>query len=184
MERKRAQTAQAFAMQAPGANTGDLAAITILRNIASGMGGRLYNEVREKNNLAYTVAAYLELNLNGGLLLNYAATSPENEIKARELMLAEWAKMASGDISGQEFETAKRYTLGIYQIGLQSNASVRDQQAHNILMGRGIEFLEKYIALVKNAGIEDVKKAAAAFSPSGGIAIGAVRAEPQPEKPQ
>lgn len=176
VERKKSQSAQAFAFPAPTANSDELPALNVLRNVASGMGGRLYDEVREKNNLAYTVAAFPDLNALGGLMISYAATSPENEEKARDLMLAEWKKMAGGDISEEEFESARRYTMGIYQIGMQANADVRDQLAHNIIMGRGLDYLERYPKLVSATTLEQVKKAAEEYGPANGVALGVVRA--------
>lgn len=176
IDRKKSQTAQAFAFSGPAANSDMLAPLTILRNIASGMGGRLYDIVREKNNLAYTVAAFLELNKTGGLVLNYAATNPENEEKARDMMLSEWRKMANGDISQAEFDSAKTYTIGSYRIGLQANDGIRDQLAHNLLMGRALGFYGGYPAMIESATLEQVKAAAATVVPPEGFALGEVRA--------
>ena len=165
VERNKAQTGQAFAFGALPANSALMPALSVLLNIASGMGGRLYNEVREKRNLAYTVHASMELNLLGGLILNYAATSPENEEKARDLMLEEWKRLAAGDISLEEFEIAVRYTTGIHRIALQANDDFRDTRARNFLVGRGADYHERFPALVRALSIEDVKNAAALLSP-------------------
>ena len=178
VERNKSQTAQAFAFPAVGADSEDLPALGILRNIASGMGGRLYDEVREKHNLAYTVVAYLDTNSDGGILINYAATSPENEQKARDLMIAEWSKMAAGDVTQEEFENAKKYTLGIFQIGLQSNGDLRSQYARDFFTGRGLDFVDRYPDMLRAVTIEDVKNAAARYAAPDGMALGVVRATP------
>lgn len=176
VERKKSQSAQAFAFAAAPAESEDTVALNVLRNIASGMGGRLYDEVREKNNLAYTVFASLELNRYGGVIMNYAATSPENEEKARAMMLDEWKKMAGGDVSAEEFENARRYTVGIHQILLQANSDLRDQYARNHFMGRGLDYIEKFPEMVGAVTLERVREAAAAYAAPGGFGLGVVRA--------
>ncbi|MFH1538856.1 MAG: pitrilysin family protein [bacterium] len=176
VERKKSQSAQAFTFAAAPAESEDTVALNILRNIASGMGGRLYDEVREKNNLAYAVIASLELNRYGGVIMNYAATSPENEEKARAMMLDVWKKMAGGDISAEEFENARRYTKGIHQISLQVNSYLRDQYARNRFMGRGLDYIERFPAMVDAATLERVREAAAEYAAPGAFALGVVRA--------
>lgn len=175
--RRKSQSAQAFAFPAVPAGADNTPALNILRNIASGMGGRLYDEVREKNNLAYTVAANLEMNKFGGMIVNYAATLPENEQKAREMILAEWRKMAVGGITRDEFDVAVSYTAGIHQISLQTNADLRDLFAFNHLMGRGLDYVDRFSEMIRSAKFEDVLSAAAAFGAPAGYALGVVRAE-------
>lgn len=173
--RNKSQTAQAFVLPAPDAAHPDAPAFTVLRNVASGMGGRLYDEVREKRNLAYTVAAYLELNRLGGAVINYAATSPENEQQARDLILVEWDKMARGEISAEEFENASRFTIGIYQIQLQANADLRAQYARNAFLGRNPDFVDQYADLIRAVTLDDVKRVAATLQGSP-APLGAIRA--------
>lgn len=177
-ERQKAQSAQAFAFPAVPAVSDDIYALDVLRNIASGMGGRLYDQVREKNNLAYTVNASLELHRHAGLLMNYAATSPENEEKARELMIAEWQKLAAGDFTEDEFNNAVRFTLGIHRISLQTNADYRNRYARYSFLGRELDYIEKYPERIAALAPGDVRAAAQKYIPGadGGLALGAVRA--------
>jgi zinc protease len=176
VERNKSQSAQAFAFPAVDAGSPDVPALNILRNIASGMGGRLYDEVREKRNLAYTVVAFLELNKYGGILLNYAATSPENEQQARDLMLQEWKKLAAGEISETEFENSKRYSIGIYQIQLQSNSDLRSQYVRSMYLERGLDYVENFTDLISAVTMDDVKRAAAAHTNHDSAALGVIRA--------
>lgn len=180
-ERMKSQSAQAFAFPAVPANSELTPTLNILRNIASGMGGKLYDEVREKNNLAYTVTASLSLNKKGGLLVSYAATLPENEERARTLMLEVWKSLAAGEISEKEFTNAVNYTVGIHKISLQSNADYRDQLARNYFMGRGLDYLEKFPGLVESVTMENIKEAAAEFLAPSNMALGVIRAKEQSE---
>ncbi len=108
--------------------------------------------------------------------MNYAATLPKNEQKARSMMIEEWIKMVDGGITEEEFDNAVKYTIGIYQISQQSNSSLRDQYARNILMGRGLDYIEKFPELVRTTTLEQVKSIAAEFTMPDGIALGVVRA--------
>ena len=175
--RDKAQSAQAIVFPAPPASSLDAPALRVLRDIASGMGGRLYDVVREKNNLAYTVVAYIESNKNGGAIISYAATLPENEEKARDMMLDEWKRMAGGDISQDEFETAQRFSIGIYQIGLQANADVRAQYARNFFLGFSLEYIDLYPGQIAAVTLDDVRRAAAQYAAPATHALGVVRAK-------
>lgn len=175
--RDKAQSAQAIVFPAPPASSLDAPALRVLRDIASGMGGRLYDVVREKNNLAYTVVAYVESNKNGGAIVSYAATLPENEEKARDMMLAEWKRMAEGGISQEEFETAQRFSIGIYQIGLQGNAEVRAQYARNYFMGFSLEYIDLYPDQIAAVTVDDVRRVAAQYAAPASHALGVVRSQ-------
>ncbi|MBT5304049.1 MAG: insulinase family protein [Candidatus Scalindua sp.] len=175
VKRHKSQSAQAFAFFAPSADSEKAPALNVLKNIASGMGGRLYNEVREKNNLAYTVRALLELNKYGGIIINYAATLPENEEKARDMILKEWGKMVDGEITEKEFENAIKYTIGKHQISLETNAALRNQYAQNVLTGRGLNYIKLFPDLIRATTLNQVKSAAAKFAKPDKIALGVVR---------
>ena len=87
--RDKAQAALAMAFPGPSRRHPDHAAAQVWSAIASGLGGRLFEALRDRRSLAYTVIATPWQKARGGALLTYIATSPEREAEAREQMLVE-----------------------------------------------------------------------------------------------
>ena len=79
---------------APPGGTRDHAAAQVWGAIASGLGGRLFEALRDRRSLAYTVLASAWQKARGGALVTYIATSPEREDEAREQMLVELERFA------------------------------------------------------------------------------------------
>lgn len=72
-----------------------------------GMSSRLYEEIREKRGLAYSVYCYQQPYTEMGYFGLYAGTAPEKALQAVELMQIEFNRLAEHGISQAEFELAK-----------------------------------------------------------------------------
>lgn len=80
----------------------------ILSNIIGGsMSSRLFQEIREKNGLAYSVYTYNQYYLSGGLTSTYIGTNLENYEKAIEIMLAQFKKLRENGVTEAELQKAK-----------------------------------------------------------------------------
>jgi len=73
------------------------------------------------------------------------ASSPSTWGRRRQLdgaiadTLAEIADVKKGGVTREEFERAKKWMIGTYEIGLQSNSSYADKMVYNELYGIGYE---------------------------------------------
>ena len=85
----RAKAQTAFAMVFPGPDRRDPRrhAAEVWGAVASGLGGRLFDALRDRRSLAYTVVGTGWARRDGGAVLTYIATSPERETEARAAML-------------------------------------------------------------------------------------------------
>ena len=80
----------------------------ILSSIIGGsMSSRLFQEIREKNGLAYSVYTYNQYYLSGGLTSTYIGTNLENYEKAIEITLLEFRKMRENGVTEDELQKAK-----------------------------------------------------------------------------
>ena len=80
----------------------------ILSNIIGGsMSSRLFQEIREKNGLAYSVYTYNQYYLSGGLTSTYIGTNLENYEKAIEITLSEFRKLRENGVTEDELQKAK-----------------------------------------------------------------------------
>lgn len=72
-----------------------------------GMSSRLYEEIREKRGLAYSVYCYQQPYAEIGYFGLYAGTAPEKAKQAVELMQIEFDRLAQHGLSSDEIELAK-----------------------------------------------------------------------------
>ena len=108
--RDKAQTA--LALLFPGPARGDDArfAAAMIAGVASGLGGRFFDELRDKQSLAYTVHAFASERALAGAFVRYIATSPEKEEVARRGLLARVREAARRAGDGRRSWSGRRRT--------------------------------------------------------------------------
>lgn len=173
--RDRKQTGFALGFTGLGIRDEKYFAAEVLRNILSGMGGRLFMELRDKRSLAYTVTTMNIGLLRGGAFFTYMATSPEKEVEARDGLLKELARIKREKPTEEELSGAKRYTQGSHAIGLQSNASVAYTYLHHYIAGRGLGAISEYDELIDAVSAERVRTVANELFDFDQVVYGAVR---------
>ncbi|GAC1477913.1 MAG: pitrilysin family protein [Gemmatimonadaceae bacterium] len=134
--RDKEQTALALAFPAPSRTDDDRWAAQLLAGITSGLGGRFFDELRDRQSLAYTVHASAIEQRSAGMFAAYIATSPEREERARRGLLDEFAKLREHGVTVAELAQAKTYALGTHAIRQQSGAAVLSEVADAWLFGR------------------------------------------------
>jgi zinc protease len=132
-ERDKTQTALAMAFPA---SARDRYGLAVLAALLSGLAGRLFDELRERRALAYTVHAAPWLRRAAGAMVTYIATSPDREQEARAAMLTELARVADGPLEEAEVERARRYAAGLVAIRRQHASAVAAELADAWLHGR------------------------------------------------
>ncbi len=173
-KRDKAQSAQAISFFSAPCTSPDYEPLKLCQNILSGMGGRLWTEVRDKRSLAYTVYAYQEARALAGVFTCYMATSPENALTARTIALSALKSLKTGRLSEYEFKAARNYTVGSFLIGLQRNSAMADLLARWELMGRGYESVMAYPERIKRVTMDDVISVASKYLASDYYGIGMI----------
>ena len=163
VEEQREKQQAHFVIGYPGARftDPDRYALDVLGSALAGMGGRLFVNLRDKKSLAYSVTSFSSEQVDPGFFAFYMGTSEEKLDGAIADTLAEIADVKKGGVTPEEFERAKKWMIGTYEIGLQSNNSYADKMVYNELYGVGYE--ETFAAPVKIAavGLSDVNRLAA-----------------------
>ncbi|MFH1018040.1 MAG: pitrilysin family protein [Pseudomonadota bacterium] len=177
-ERDRKQTSLVIGFSGVSLKDERYFSLEVLRNILSGMGGRLFMELREKRALAYSVAAFNIGLLRGGAFFTYAAGSPdlEGEIKMRLASELERAKKRAP--AADELEASKAYTQGSHAIALQGNTAQAFIHLHHFMVGRGLEAVSEYEKRVQDVNAEQVRHVAAEIIDLDRAAVGIVRGRP------
>ncbi|HET7041858.1 MAG TPA: pitrilysin family protein [Gemmatimonadales bacterium] len=164
----RAKQQTAFAMLFPGPARRDPAftAAEVWGAVASGLGGRLFESLREKRSLAYTVLGSAWGRRRGGALAAYIATSPAREEEARTEMLGELHRFATTPPSDEELSRAKQYLAGQAEVSRMTAASVAAEIVEAWLAGEGLEELRAPWERYAGVTADDVMRVAAAgFDP-------------------
>jgi zinc protease len=139
--RDKKQTA--FAMQFPGPTRLDSSrfAAEVWAAYVGGLGGRLFEALRDRRSLAYTVAAWPWQRRRVGALVTYIATTPAREAEARDAMLAELAALRTTPPEGDEISRSARYLAGQAEVSRQRAGAVLGEILEAWLEGEGLEEL-------------------------------------------
>jgi zinc protease len=164
--RDKAQAALALVFPGPSRRSPDHAAAQVWGAVASGLGGRLFEALRDRRSLAYTVIATAWQKARGGALLAYIATSPEREDEARTEMLAELERFRREPVSDTELRQAVNYLAGQAQVSRQHGAAVAGEILEAWLAGAGLEELDDPAAPYRAVTVQDVMRVAASLDPS------------------
>ena len=140
--REKAQTALALGFPAPTRDDPDRFVVDLLAGVASGLGGRFFEELRDRQSLAYTVHAFGTERRQAGLFVGYIATSPEKEEIARAGLLREFAKLREHPVASDELQRAQRFAIGTHAIRQESSSAVLGEMLDAWLFGSLAELTE------------------------------------------
>jgi zinc protease len=129
--------------------------------VASGLGGRMFEALRDRRSLAYTVLASSWQKGRAGALMSYIATSPEREAEARAAMLAELRRFADEPVEAEELTRAANYLAGQAQVRRQSAGAVAGEILEAWLIGDGLIELEDPAAPYRAVTAAEVQELAA-----------------------
>jgi len=91
--------------------------------LGGGMSSRLFQNIREKQGLAYAVYSELNPYRDTGCLSVYAGTSIEAAERVVELILKEFRELKDGSIPAEELRRAKDHLKGSLMLSLESTSS-------------------------------------------------------------
>ena len=139
----------------------DRYALDVLGSALAGQGGRLFTNLRDKKSLAYSVTSFSSEQIDPGFFAFYMGTSADKLDGAVGDTLKEIEDVRRDGITKDEFDRAKTWMIGTYEIGLQSNAAYAEKMMYNELYGVGYEETFKAPDLIQAVTLEQVNRAAA-----------------------
>ncbi|MGH7512692.1 MAG: M16 family metallopeptidase [Gemmatimonadales bacterium] len=173
--RDKAQAAIAMVFPGVPRRHPDRAAAQVWAAVASGLGGRLFEALRDRRSLAYTVVASAWLKARAGALVTYIATSPEREEEARDAMLRELARFTQEPVSDAELGQAVNYLAGQAEVSRQSGSAVAAEILEAWVAGAGLAELIDPAAAFRAVTAADVQRVARQFLDPERRAEGVVR---------
>jgi len=138
----------------------------LIRNHIVGGGGftsRLYEEVREKRGLAYSVSTSLDPLDHAGLIVGNAGTENARVAETIAIIRDEWRRMASGDVDAQTLGDANTYVTGSFPLAFTSTSKIARVLVAMEMNGLAIDYLDQRNAYIGAVTLEDVKRVAAQY---------------------
>ncbi len=126
--------------------------------MASGMSSRLFHEIRDKRNLAYSIRGDSNISKFYAYNTIYVGTTKENVESVKKLILNEFEKV-SKELTETELKQVKEQLIGNYHLSMEDSQTQLINLLINEIDGDAREFynFEKNINAVK---LNDVKKMA------------------------
>lgn len=121
----------------PGCSIDDdkLYAMVLLNNaLGGGMSSRLFQEIREKRGLAYSVYSYHTSYADSGLFTVYAGTAPKQTADVLDLTMELLAVVSASGLSEAELRRGKEQLKGSLILSLESTSSRMNRNGKNELM--------------------------------------------------
>lgn len=133
-------------------------AMTLLNNtLGGGMSSRLFQEIREKRGLAYSVYSYHSSYADSGLFTVYAGTAPRQSEDVLTLTREILHDVAMNAISDDELRKGKEQLKGSLILGLESTGSRMNRMGKNELMLGRHYSLDEIINKIDAVSIEDIR---------------------------
>ena len=137
-------------------------AALVMNHVLGGGGqqSRLFNEVREKRGLAYSVSSGLRTYKRASLLLMSTGSANERVAEALEVIRAEMGRMRNDGVTEAELSDAKTYLSGALALSLDSSASIAGLLHSMQIDGLSPDHLTRRAALIAAVTLDDVRKVA------------------------
>nr|WP_245252038.1 pitrilysin family protein [Paenibacillus sediminis] len=143
----------------PGSSmTDDLQYAMVLLNnaIGGGMSSRLFQEIREKRGLAYSVYSYHSSHADSGLFTIYAGTAPKQTKEVLDLTKEVLADLAINGLSESELLKGKEQLKGSLILSLESSGSRMNRNGKNELMLGKHSTIDEMIDRIERITMSDI----------------------------
>lgn len=149
--------------------------LTILDTVLGGnMSSRLFQEIREKRGLAYTIGSYSLSYMEGGLFAIYGGTSPQTFQQVVDLTRAEMAKVKAESITDEELAKAKTQIRGALVLGLESMRGRMMRMGKSLLYYGRVIPLEEITAKITSVTHDDIVRVARTLFDDRAVTMAAV----------
>jgi zinc protease len=160
----------------------DRFALGAMRAVLSGMGSRLFVELRDKQSLAYSVGCYLDNGLEPGGIIFYIGTKPGEIEKSLAAFWKEIEKIRSEPVKDEEILRARNSILGGHVRRQQRVGSVCQGLAYKELYGLKAESYFTESRKIERVSKEDLQRVARKYLDKSNYVI-AITRPPLKDKP-
>lgn len=155
------QTVIRFGGPGPARAAPDFMASFVANHILGGgtFSSRLYEEVRERRGLAYSVGTMLLPSRHSAVIAGSTATRADRADETVQLIKGEMARLAKDGPTEEELAKAKSFLIGSYALRFDSSSKIARQLLGIMLEDLGIDYVEKRNSMIEAVTLDDVKRA-------------------------
>ncbi len=131
--------------------------------LGGGMSSRLFQEIREKRGLAYSVYAYAQQFAGSGVLGFYAGCNPTKATEVVEIIRSVVADVADNGMTHEEIERAKGAVRGSLVLSQEDTGSRMSRIGKNeIVYGQVMDF-DDILKAISRVSAQDIREIAGEF---------------------
>jgi predicted Zn-dependent peptidase len=139
----------------------DRYALSVLdTTLGGGMSSRLFQEIREKRGLAYSVYSYRSLFADTGSFAVYAGTTPQNAQTVIDIVRDQIASVIADGITEVELERAKGHSKGSLVLSSEDPGSRMSRLGRQLLTTGEILSIDELIARYEAVDMDDIARVA------------------------
>lgn len=131
--------------------------------LGGGMSSRLFQEIREKKGLAYSVYSYIISHVDSGALIVYAGTEKAHCCEVIEIALREMARLVHEEVPQDELDAAREQLKGKTLMSLESSDSLMTRLAKNEIYLQKQQPIEEVIDNYDAVSCGDIQRVAQAL---------------------
>jgi predicted Zn-dependent peptidase len=124
--------------------------------MGGGMASRLFQEVRERRGLAYSVYSYLSMQAEVGYHAVYAGTAVERVDEVLEVVRGELSRALRQGLSADELAAAKGALTGSLILGLEDTSSRMTRLGRSAICDLPLLSLDEMMSAIDRVTAEDV----------------------------
>lgn len=136
-----------------------------------GMMGRIGQNVREKQGLAYYASSRLEGGLGPGPWTASAGVAPDKVEQAVESIRQEIRRIMEEPVTAEELADSQAYRTGSLPMGLETNSGLVDTITDMELYDLGLDYLHRYSDMINGITVERVQQAAQKYLSADDLVI-------------
>jgi zinc protease len=122
-----------------------------------GMMGRLGDQVRDRDGLAYYVYSRLDAGLASGPWSVIAGVAPEHLPQAIQGIQAEIRRMQERRVPAQELEDNKSFLIGSLPLQLETNEGIAGMLVDMELFELGLDYLERFPEIIRSITAAEIQ---------------------------
>jgi predicted Zn-dependent peptidase len=136
-------------------------ALSLMSTLMGGnMSSRLFQEVRERLGIAYSVYCFANSHADSGMFGVYAGVAPERVEEALDTIVAQMRRLKQEPVEAAELDAAKEYTKGNLLLASESNDNQMVRLAQNEIHFGGYIPMDTVVARIEQVTPEDIRSLA------------------------
>jgi predicted Zn-dependent peptidase len=139
--------------------------------LGGGMSSRLFQNIRERQGLAYAIYSDLNPYRDTGCLSVYAGTSRESATKVVQSIVGEFRNMKTQDVSAEELRRAKDQLKGSLMLSLESSTARMSNLARQEMYFDRFYSMDELLEKIEAVTAEDIRAFANEFFRTESIAV-------------